>query len=41
MMPGSADSAATSPAAVTARFTAFAVQLAIGIYWAFKLLFVA
>lgn len=33
--------ASSSPAAVTARFTAFAVQLAIGIYWAFKLLFVA
>jgi uncharacterized MAPEG superfamily protein len=33
--------ASSSPAAVTARFTAFAVQLAIGIYWACKLLFVA
>lgn len=30
--------ASTSPAAVTARFLAFAVQLAIGLYWAFALL---
>lgn len=27
-----------SPSAVTLRFTAFAVQLAIGLHWAFKLL---
>lgn len=27
----------TSPAAVTARFTAFAVQMGIGIYWAYRL----
>ncbi len=27
----------TSPFAVTARFTAFAVQLGIAVYWAFKL----
>ena len=33
--------ASSSPAAATARFTAFAVQLAIGIYWVCKLLFVA
>jgi uncharacterized MAPEG superfamily protein len=33
--------ASSSPAAATARFTAFAVQLAIGIYWACKLLLVA
>lgn len=31
--------ASASPAAATARFTAFAVQLAIGLYWAFQLLF--
>ena len=31
--------ASLSPAAVTVRFTAFAVQLAIGIYWACNLLF--
>lgn len=30
--------ASTSPAAVTARFTAFAVQMGIGVYWVFKLL---
>jgi uncharacterized MAPEG superfamily protein len=30
--------ASTSPAAVTIRFSAFAVQMAIGLYWAFKLL---
>ena len=29
--------ASTSPVAVTARFTAFAVQLGIAVYWAFKL----
>jgi len=28
----------TSPAAVTIRFSAFAVQMAIGLYWAFMLL---
>ena len=28
----------TSPAAVTARFTAFAVQMAIAVYWVFGLL---
>ena len=33
--------ASSSPAAATLRFTAFAVQLAIGIYWACTLLFVA
>ena len=33
--------ASTSPAAVTVRFTAFAVQLAIALYWAFQLLFAA
>ena len=27
----------TSPAAVTARFTAFAVQVAIAVYWVFGL----
>jgi len=31
--------ASSSPAAATVRFTAFAVQLAIGLYWAFQLLF--
>ena len=31
--------ASTSPAAVTFRFTAFAVQLAIALYWTFQLLF--
>jgi uncharacterized MAPEG superfamily protein len=30
--------ASTSPAAVTIRFSAFAVQMAIGLYWAFQLL---
>jgi uncharacterized MAPEG superfamily protein len=30
--------ASTSPTAVTVRFTAFAVQMGIGLYWAFKLL---
>ena len=30
--------ASTSPAAVTARFTAFAVQMGIGLYWACRLL---
>jgi uncharacterized MAPEG superfamily protein len=30
--------ASISPAAVTVRFTAFAVQMAIGVYWAFALL---
>ena len=30
--------ASLSPTAVTIRFTAFAVQLAIGLYWAFMLL---
>ena len=30
--------ASTSSLAVTIRFTAFAVQMAIGLYWAFKLL---
>lgn len=30
--------ASLSPAAVTFRFTAFAVQVAIGCYWAFRLL---
>lgn len=30
--------ASTSPAAVTARFSAFAVQLGIAAYWAFRLL---
>ena len=30
--------ASLSPAAVTIRFTAFAVQMAIGLYWAFMLL---
>jgi uncharacterized MAPEG superfamily protein len=29
--------ASTSPAAVTARFTAFAVQMGIGVYWAYRL----
>jgi uncharacterized MAPEG superfamily protein len=29
--------ASTSPAAVTARFTAFAVQVGIAVYWALKL----
>jgi uncharacterized MAPEG superfamily protein len=29
--------ASVSPAAVTARFTAFAVQLGIGVYWAIQL----
>lgn len=29
--------ASTSPFAVTARFTAFAVQMGIAVYWAFKL----
>ncbi len=29
--------ASTSPAAVTARFVAFAVQVGIAVYWAFKL----
>jgi len=29
--------ASTSPAAVSARFAAFAVQLGIAVYWAFKL----
>lgn len=33
--------ASLSPIAVTVRFTAFAVQLAIGLYWAFKLLIIA
>jgi hypothetical protein len=27
-----------SPAAVTLRFTAFAIQMAIGLYWAVRLL---
>ncbi len=30
--------ASVSPAAVTVRFSAFAVQMAIGVYWAFALL---
>ena len=30
--------ASTSPTAVTIRFTAFAVQMGIGLYWAFKLI---
>jgi uncharacterized MAPEG superfamily protein len=30
--------ASTSPTAVKVRFTAFAVQMGIGLYWAFKLL---
>jgi uncharacterized MAPEG superfamily protein len=30
--------ASVSPAAVTLRFSAFAVQLAIGLYWSFSLL---
>lgn len=30
--------ASTSPAAVTLRFTAFAVQMAIGVWWAWRLL---
>lgn len=30
-----------SPAAVTCRFAAFAVQMAIGVYWAVRLLWVA
>lgn len=30
--------ASTSPAAVTARFTAFAVQMAIAVYWVVRLL---
>ena len=30
--------ASTSPAAVTARFTAFAVQMGIAVYWAFGLM---
>ena len=30
--------ASTSPAAVTARFTAFAVQMAIAVYWVIRLL---
>lgn len=30
--------ASTSPAAVTARFTAFAVQMGIGLYWCYRLL---
>jgi uncharacterized MAPEG superfamily protein len=30
--------ASTSPTAVTVRFTAFAVQMGIGLYWAFRLL---
>jgi uncharacterized MAPEG superfamily protein len=30
--------ASTSSAAVTVRFSAFAVQMAIGLYWAFELL---
>ena len=30
--------ASTSPAAVTARFTAFAVQIGVAMYWAVKLL---
>lgn len=30
--------ASLSPTAVTIRFTAFAVQMGIGLYWAFKLL---
>ena len=30
--------ASTSPAAVTARFTAFAVQMGVAVYWAIKLL---
>jgi hypothetical protein len=30
--------ASVSSLAVTIRFTAFAVQMAIGLYWAFKLL---
>jgi uncharacterized MAPEG superfamily protein len=33
--------ASLSPAAVTVRFTAFAVQMAIGLCWAYKLLSVA
>lgn len=32
--------ASSGPAAATVRFTAFAVQLTIGLYWAFQLLFV-
>lgn len=31
--------ASSSPSAVTVRFSAFAVQMGIGLYWAFKLLF--
>ncbi len=31
--------ASTSPMAVTARFTAFAVQMGIGLYWSCRLLF--
>jgi uncharacterized MAPEG superfamily protein len=30
--------ASTSPTAVTVRFTAFAVQMGLGLYWAFQLL---
>jgi len=30
--------ASTSPMAVSLRFTAFAVQIAIGVYWAWKLM---
>ncbi|HUH31610.1 MAG TPA: MAPEG family protein [Rhodanobacter sp.] len=30
--------ASLSPTAVTVRFTAFAAQMAIGVYWAFRLL---
>jgi len=33
--------ASVSALAVTIRFTAFAVQMAIGLYWAFKLLVIA
>ncbi|WP_029695981.1 MAPEG family protein [Comamonas badia] len=33
--------ASLSAAAVMARFTAFTVQMAIGLYWAYRLLFVA
>ena len=30
--------ASTSPVAVSLRFTAFAVQMGVGVYWAYKLL---
>lgn len=33
--------ASSSPAAVTVRFAAFAVQMVVGLYWACQLLFVA